>query len=87
MSKRVNKDMIVTEVMAVDPNMAPLLMASGMHCITCFAAEGETLEEAAMVHGLDANDIVDMLNEYLELKENGDSSVSDEALGTEMFKY
>jgi hybrid cluster-associated redox disulfide protein len=69
---KVTKDMIITDVMNVDPAISSLLMASGMHCISCFAAGGETIEQAAMVHGLDADDIVDMINEYLNLKENGE---------------
>jgi hybrid cluster-associated redox disulfide protein len=42
-------------------------MASGMHCIGCPSAQGESLEEAALVHGMDVNVLVDRLNEYLEL--------------------
>jgi hybrid cluster-associated redox disulfide protein len=42
-------------------------MASGMHCIGCPSAQGESLEEACMVHGLDVDELVAKLNEYLEL--------------------
>ncbi|MDY6323969.1 MAG: DUF1858 domain-containing protein [Catonella sp.] len=60
----ITKDMIVAEIIQRDQNTIPLLMNAGMHCITCPASLGETLEEAAMVHGLDADDLCDMLNEY-----------------------
>ena len=43
-------------------------MASGMHCIGCASAEGESLEEAAMVHGLNADELVANVNDYLSKK-------------------
>lgn len=63
----INKDMIIAEILNVDSNLASILMASGMHCIGCPSAQGESLEEACMVHGLDVNEVVDRLNEYLSL--------------------
>ena len=44
-------------------------MGAGMHCIGCPSAQGESLEEAAMVHQMDADKLVDILNEYLATKE------------------
>lgn len=63
----INKDMIIAEILNVDSNLAPILMASGMHCIGCPSAQGETLEEACMVHGIDVDELVNRLNEYLSL--------------------
>ena len=42
-------------------------MASGMHCIGCPSAQGESLEEACLVHGIDVDVLVERLNEYLDL--------------------
>ena len=64
---KINKEMIIAEVLEVNANLAGILMASGMHCIGCPSAQGESLEEAALVHGMDVNVLVDRLNEYLEL--------------------
>ena len=50
------------------PTIAPILMAAGMHCIGCPSAQGESLEDAAMVHGLDADILVNRINEYLKVK-------------------
>ena len=50
---------------SVDPNIVVILMRAGMHCIGCPSAQGETLEEAAMVHGLDVDLLVDQINDYL----------------------
>ena len=69
MAKTVNKDMIISEMLQIDEGIAPILMGSGMHCIFCPSAQGESLEEAAMVHGLDVNFLVNGINAYLASKE------------------
>ena len=70
MKKQVTKDMLIGEMLQVDIGIAPILMASGMHCIGCPASQGESLEEAAMVHGMDADELLNRINEYLALKEH-----------------
>lgn len=62
---KISKDMIIAELIQVDPNIVAILMRAGMHCIGCPSAQGETLEEAAMVHGIDADLLVDQINDYL----------------------
>ena len=62
---QVTKDMTIGEILRVDMNVAPILMGMGMHCIGCPASQGETLEEAAMVHGIDANVVEKQINDYL----------------------
>ncbi len=72
MAKRIRKDMIIVEALDVDPDIAAILMNEGLHCIFCGAATGETLEEAGYVHGFSSAEmqqLVDMINEYLEEKE------------------
>ena len=51
-----------------DISIAPLLMQAGMHCIGCPASQAETLQEACMVHGIDADMLEAALNEYLANK-------------------
>lgn len=70
MKKQVTKDMLIGEMLQVDIGIAPILMASGMHCIGCPASQGESLEEAAAVHGMDADELLNKINEYLALKED-----------------
>lgn len=62
---KVSKDMIISELIKVDPNIVAILMRAGMHCIGCPSAQGESLEEAAFVHGLDPDMLVDQINDYL----------------------
>lgn len=68
MLKEVTKDMLIGQILEQDATIAPIMMASGMHCIGCPSSQSESLEEAAMVHGLDCDDLVAKINEYLEVK-------------------
>jgi hybrid cluster-associated redox disulfide protein len=65
---QVSKEMTIGEIIRVDQGIIPILMASGMHCVGCPSSQGESLEEAAMVHGMDADDLLDRINEYLVTK-------------------
>ena len=62
---QVNKDMTIGEILSLDYSVAPILMEMGMHCIGCPASQGETLEEAAIVHGYDPALIEKKINDYL----------------------
>lgn len=57
--------MLIGQLLALDPNLAVILMRAGMHCIGCPSSQAESLEEAAMVHGLDADMLVQQINDFL----------------------
>ena len=57
--------MIISDLIQVDPNIVAILMRAGMHCIGCPSSQGETLEEACLVHGIDPDQLVDQINDYL----------------------
>lgn len=61
---KVSKDMLIGEIVRIDDGIIPILLSSGMHCIGCPSAQGESLEEAAMVHGLNADELVSEINDY-----------------------
>ena len=65
---KITKDMIIRDSINVDNGLVQVLMASGMHCVGCPASSGESLAQACMVHGLDADTVEARLNEYLEAK-------------------
>ena len=65
---KVTKDMLIGQLITLDPNIAPILMRAGMHCIGCPSAQGESLEEAAMVHGIDADVLTAQINDFLANK-------------------
>ena len=52
--------------MAIDPEISQVLMSIGMHCIGCPSAARETLEQAAEVHGMDADDLVEDIKGFLQ---------------------
>ncbi|MFC1568182.1 DUF1858 domain-containing protein [Candidatus Margulisiibacteriota bacterium] len=61
--KMITKDMTIAEALKLKPAIAPVLMTKGMHCLGCVIAQGETVGQAAEVHGLDADELVKELNE------------------------
>lgn len=58
----ITKDTTIGEILRIKPSAAPVLMEIGMHCLGCPSAQGETIEEAAMVHGIDVNDLISRMN-------------------------
>jgi hybrid cluster-associated redox disulfide protein len=65
---QITKETTIGEVLRIDENLAAILMASGMHCVGCPSSQGESVEEAAFVHGMNADELVGKLNEYLATK-------------------
>lgn len=64
----VTKEMTIGQIIMIDQNIIAILLRYGMHCIGCPSAQGESLEEACMVHGLDVDPLVEEINEYLSSK-------------------
>lgn len=62
----VNKDMTIAQIIQINQGVIPILLDSGMHCIGCPSAQGETLEEACMVHGIEVEPLVNSINSFLE---------------------
>lgn len=65
MEKTITKETTIGEVIVKYPAAVSALMEIGMHCIGCPSAQGETLEEAAMVHGIDPELLVEKMNACL----------------------
>ena len=63
---KVTKATMIGELLQINPNIAPLLLGIGMHCLGCPSAQMESIEEAAMVHGIDPDDLVEDINNFLE---------------------
>lgn len=62
---QVTKQMLIGELLQLDPNIAGVLMRAGMHCIGCPSSQMESLEEAAMVHGMDVDVLLEQINDFL----------------------
>ena len=63
---RVTKDTMIGDLLQIDQNVAPLLLNIGMHCLGCPSSQMETIAEAAMVHGIDPDMLVEEIQNYLQ---------------------
>ena len=60
---KVTKDTVIGDILdAAGEAAAPIFFSMGMHCLGCPASRGETVEQACMVHGVDADESVEQLN-------------------------
>ncbi len=62
----IKKTMTINDVLNIDENLATVLMGFGLHCFGCPMSRMESLEEAAMVHDVDVDVMVEKLNEALK---------------------
>ncbi|MBE5767366.1 MAG: DUF1858 domain-containing protein [Clostridiales bacterium] len=61
----VTKDMTIGEVLRMNRETAKVFMAAGMHCLGCPHSQGESVEEACMVHGINIDELIEALNEVV----------------------
>lgn len=66
MAATVTKDTMIGELLQIDESIAPVLLGIGMHCLGCPSSQMETIEQAAMVHGLEPQALVDQINTFLK---------------------
>ena len=64
----ITKNTTIKQVLAMDESLGEILLGFGMHCIYCPMSQLETLQEAAQVHNLDVDFIVQKLNENKNIK-------------------
>jgi hybrid cluster-associated redox disulfide protein len=62
---KITQNMTIAQAITADQNVIPILLDIGMHCLGCPSAQAETLEEAAMVHGLDPKELMDRIEAEL----------------------
>ena len=65
---QVTKDTIIIDALNLDSGTAKFFMEIGMHCLGCPSASGESIEQACEVHGADADELINKINEYLATK-------------------
>ena len=65
MAQQGTKDTMIGDLLKIDAGVAPILLGIGMHCLGCPSSQMETIEEAAMVHGIDADTLVGKINDFL----------------------
>lgn len=65
---KITKETTMGEMLEFDREIAVVLMECGMHCVGCPSSIGESLEQACMVHGLDADEVMAKIDAYLASK-------------------
>ncbi len=65
---QITKDTIIADVLKIDADTAPFFFEIGMHCLGCPSASGESVEQACMVHGVDPDELVEKINDFLASK-------------------
>jgi len=65
---QITKDTLLWDVLRMDEGTVPFFTEIGMHCLGCPSMRFETVGAACAVHGVDADEFVDRLNDYLESK-------------------
>ena len=65
MDKKITKDMIISDGINENPELVRTFFENGMMCIGCPASQGESIEQASAVHGIDADQLVEALNAAL----------------------
>ena len=61
----VTKDTLIGDILDMDRDTAPYFLEMGMHCLGCPSSQMETIEQAAMVHGIEPQSLVDEINDFL----------------------
>lgn len=61
----VTKDMLIGDILDADRETAQFFLAMGMHCLGCPSARNETVAQACMVHGVNADELVAKLNAHI----------------------
>ena len=70
----ITKATTMGEMLQYDMCIAYVLMEAGMHCVGCPSSIGESLEEACMVHGLNADEVMANIQEYLNAKKESEQA-------------
>jgi len=61
----ITKDTTIGDILDSNPGTAPYFLEMGMHCLGCPASRSESVAQACMVHGVDADELVAKINAFL----------------------
>ena len=71
---QITKDTIIGDILDIAPETAPIFLSIGMHCLGCPSSRGETVEQACMVHGVDADAFLAQVNRFIEASEEAEKA-------------
>lgn len=61
----ITRETLISEIVENAPQAMPVFQSIGMHCMGCALASGENLEQACAVHGVDPDEFIITLKNYL----------------------
>lgn len=61
----ITKDTKIGEVLDMNRETGKFFLEMGMHCLGCPSARGESVAQACMVHGVDCDELVKKINDFL----------------------
>jgi hybrid cluster-associated redox disulfide protein len=61
----VNGKTLIGEIVTRYPEAIEILLSIGMHCLGCPASRNESLADACAVHGINAEEIINAINEKI----------------------
>ncbi len=64
----IGKDTAIEDLIEENPEMNDVLYEYGLYCGNCFAAGWDTLEEGAKMHGLEDDEIEELIQELNKVK-------------------
>ena len=63
---QITKDTIISDILSIAPDSVPLFRSIGMNCLGCAMAGGETLAQACAAHGVDVDELLSKLDEFVK---------------------
>ena len=73
---KITKEMNIVEVVQRYPDTMMVFMYAGMGCFGCHAAQFESIEEGALVHGIDPDKLVEALNEIIDASDEAEAELA-----------
>jgi len=63
---QITEDTIIANILKIAPDSVPMFRSMGMNCLGCAMASGETLGQACAAHGVDVDELLLKLNEFVK---------------------
>ncbi|MDO5520657.1 MAG: DUF1858 domain-containing protein [bacterium] len=63
--QEITRDTMIGELLSLDKDVTPILLSIGMHCLGCPSSQMETIEQAAQVHGIDPDALIQKIKDCL----------------------
>lgn len=86
MDKKLNidKNTAIEDLIEENPEMNDVLYEYGLYCGNCFAAGWDTLEEGAKMHGLEDDEIEELIGELQRKADEVKNAATEEKLAEKM---